>query len=55
MLFIKLFKSFLKLPELHEGAKGLITEVCLKIPNHDENILAPKSKDCGWEKKKEDT
>lgn len=35
-----------------KGAKELIAWFCLKIPNHDENILAPKSKDCGWRKKK---
>lgn len=33
--------------------KGLIRFVYLNIPNHDENIFAPKRKDCGW--KIEDT
>lgn len=34
-------------------AKGLINLLYLKILNHNENILAPKRRDCGW--KTEDT
>lgn len=33
--------------EFAQTAKGLISLVYLKIQNHDENILAPKRKDCG--------
>lgn len=48
-----LFVDFRLANEATWSVKGLISLVYLKILNHDENILAPKRRDCGW--KTEDT
>lgn len=47
------FHGLYKIVSNRRNIKGLIRFVYLNIPNHDENIFAPKRKDCGW--KTEDT